>query len=216
MAVGRGGNASGVRDGDDGARGLGVGDNLPVGRVRSGVILVLALACLEDAVSCVAGAVEVDADAVEDVLAEVVVIGATGVAELHAEAVATDEVVPFNGLDWGAGKIIREHDASHGVSAEISTVGVHLTSPVVLEDVDLGLVDETDDLNIVGGLHELDTGQGTRGDQTGTMARLRAVGDHDTLDITDLTAHVRGTPKAEVVKAIQPRSLAERVLVLRG
>jgi len=150
------------------------------------------------------------------VFTEVVVVGTAGVAEFHAEAVATNEVVPFDSLDWRAGEVIREHDASHWVTTEIGTVGVHLTSKVVLEHVDLGLVDEANDLDVVGGLHELDARQGTRGDQTGTMARLRAISDHDPFDITDFLAHIGGTPEAEVIEAVQPSGLAERVLVLRG
>ena len=55
---------------------------------------------------------------------------------------------------------------------EVSTVGVKLSSTIVSLDVDLGLIDETDDLDVVGGLGELDTGEGTRGDKTSTVGGL--------------------------------------------
>ena len=40
---------------------------------------------------------------------------------------------------------------------------VHLTTVIANSDVDLCLVDETDDLNVVRGFQELDTGYGTSG-----------------------------------------------------
>lgn len=81
---------------------------------------------------------------------------------------------------------------------EISTVRVHLTSIVARDHVDLGLVNETDDLNVIGGLGVLDTVEGASGDETSTVLGLGAPCDHDTLDITNLLAIVRGGPQAEV------------------
>jgi hypothetical protein len=84
------------------------------------------------------------------------------------------------------------------VTHEVSTVGVHLSSPVTAEDVDESLVDVTDGLDVVGGHHPLNTLKGAGGDETGTVPGLRAPGDHDTLDITNFTPVLRGTPQAEV------------------
>ena len=77
-------------------------------------------------------------------------------------------------------------------------MGVHLSSPVTTENVDEGLVDVADSLDVVGSHHPLNTLEGVGGDETGAVAGLRAPGDHDTLDITNFTTVLRGTPQAEV------------------
>ena len=77
-------------------------------------------------------------------------------------------------------------------------MGVHLSSPVTAENVDEGLVDVADSLDVVGSLHPLNTLEGAGGDETGTVPGLRAPGYHDTLNITNFTAVLRGTPQAEV------------------
>jgi hypothetical protein len=77
-------------------------------------------------------------------------------------------------------------------------VGVHLSSPVTLEDVDLGLVDVADGLDVGWGADPLDTGQSAFRNETGAAARLGAVCNHDTLDITHFATVIRGTPQAEV------------------
>lgn len=196
-------------------RGLGVGHHLSVRGVSTWEILRIALALLEDTVLGVRGAVEVDTDTVKDVFAVVTVVGVAPVAKLEAEAVATDEVVPLNNLNGGTSERVRVHDTSHGVTTAISTMRVHLSSPVISENVDLGLVNEANDLDIVGRLCELESSQRASGEETSAMARLGAPGDHDTLDIADLTTHIGRTPEAEVIESIEVRSLAERVLVLR-
>ena len=50
---------------------------------------------------------------------------------------------------------------------EVKTVWVELAAGVAVEDVDLGLVDEADDLEVAGGLHELHAGDGALGDEAG-------------------------------------------------
>lgn len=62
---------------------------------------------------------------------------------------------------------------------------VELSSIVIGGHVDLCLVDETDKLNIVRGLDDLDTLENTVGNETGTMATLGAPGNFLTFGVTD-------------------------------
>ena len=75
---------------------------------------------------------------------------------------------------------------------------VELTTVVALLDVDLGLVNKADDLNVGGGAHELDTGEGTLGNEAGATASLGAPGDLLTLRVGDEGALLGGSPEAEV------------------
>ena len=56
-------------------------------------------------------------------------------------------------------------------------MGVHLTSRVIGGNVDLVLLNETSNLDIGGGLDELNTSQSALGDDTGTIAGLCAPGN---------------------------------------
>lgn len=60
---------------------------------------------------------------------------------------------------------------------QVSTVGVELSSPVAGLDVDSCLVNEADDLEVVGGADELHALDSTLGDEARAMARLRAPRD---------------------------------------
>jgi len=64
-------------------------------------------------------------------------------------------------------------------------VGIQLASVVIRGHIDLGLVKETGDLDIIGGLDELHTLQGSSRDETSTVARLCAPGDFLAFRITD-------------------------------
>lgn len=99
---------------------------------------------------------------------------------------------------------------------KIGTVGVELSSTVVGLEVDLGLVNETNDLEVAGGLHELNTGDGTSGDDTGTTALLGAPGDLLTLGVTNGGAGLGGSPNTPVVEVVDEGSLAEGVDALGG
>jgi hypothetical protein len=108
-------------------------------------------------------------------LAKVSGIGPSGVASLQAEYASTHEVVPFDDLsEFGliGTKGIGIKQASNGVALFVSAVGVHLASRVIGLKIDVLLLDEADDLNIVGGFHELDTGDGAGWDHTRTMTGL--------------------------------------------
>jgi hypothetical protein len=61
---------------------------------------------------------------------------------------------------------------------EIGAVGVHLSAIVLGIDVDLGLVDEADDLNVCSGFHELYALKSAGGDETGASSGFGAPSDH--------------------------------------
>ena len=81
---------------------------------------------------------------------------------------------------------------------KVSAVGVHFAAEVALEDVDLGLVDESDDLDVVGRLHELHASERTLGDETRPMAGLCAPGDHRPLDVANFATVFRRGPETEI------------------
>jgi hypothetical protein len=207
-AVGRRGCAGDVGDGGDRTLGLAVSDGLAILDVGSGEVLDITLALFEDTILGVVGNIVVAANSVVDVLAVVPVVGVGRVASLEAEAVATEEQVPLDDLSGVAVESIGEEETTHRVTTEISTVGVHLSSPVTLENVDLGLVDEADSLDVGLGLDPLNTGQGVGGNETRAVSGLGAPSDHDTLDVTDFLAVVRGTPDTEVIDTVKVGSLA--------
>jgi len=73
-------------------------------------------------------------------------------------------------------------------------MGVKLSSGVIGLEVDEGLVDETNDLEIVRSPHELDTLKGGLGNQTSTMTGLGAPGDFFSFRVTDGLGTVRRCP----------------------
>ena len=81
---------------------------------------------------------------------------------------------------------------------EISTVRIKLSSVVVGLKVDLGLVNEADDHDVVGGGDVLDTEEGAVGDDTSAMALLGAPGDLVGLRLADGIVLLGGRPQAEV------------------
>lgn len=77
-------------------------------------------------------------------------------------------------------------------------MGVQLSSRVIGFEVGLGLVNETDDLNIVWGLHELDTLESTTGDKTGAMTGFGTPRDGLALDLANGGGSSRRTPNTEI------------------
>lgn len=69
--------------------------------------------------------------------------------------------MPLNDLSPGgsiaSSECLGKHDSTKGISSSISSVGIHLTTIITSLDVDLGLVDETDYLNVGRSSCELDT-----------------------------------------------------------
>jgi len=72
---------------------LGVGHDLAVGCVNTGVVSVLGVAGFEDVVLGIVGSVVSASNAVEDVLAIVSRVGTSGVAGLEAEGVGANEAI---------------------------------------------------------------------------------------------------------------------------
>ena len=93
---------------------------------------------------------------------------------------------------------IREKEASEGVPSEISTMRVHLSSRVIGLEVYLCLVDKPDDLDVVGGLHELNALESPTGDKTTSMARLGTPRDGLVFGFTDGGGAIRRTPDTEI------------------
>lgn len=215
----RAGRDSGlIRDGGDGSevlRWLGVGLNGTSSvSVDTGEVLVFTEAALEDTILIGSGSIVLAADTVKDVLAEVSSVGTSRIASLEAENTSTHEVVPFDSLGEASTPGIGEEETTEWVTTLISTVGVEFSSRVISLDVDELLLDEASDLNVVGGLHELDTSEGTVWDTTSAITGLCAPGNALTLNVTDEGIGFRWAPEAEVIDAVNDGGLAERLLVL--
>ena len=86
----------------------------------------------------------------------------------------------------------------HTTTHKISAMRVELTAEVIGGHVDLGLVQERDDLDVRGGAQKLNTGDGTRGDETGTATRLGAPCDFLTFGLTDGGRALGGSPDTPV------------------
>ena len=81
---------------------------------------------------------------------------------------------------------------------EISTVGIHLTSIVIALQVDLGLINETNDLGVVRGAHVLNAQESIVGDETSAVTWLGTPGDHFPLSVGNSRVGCRWGPKAEI------------------
>ena len=93
---------------------------------------------------------------------------------------------------------IRVDETTERVSSEIGTMGVHLTSRVVGLEIHLCLVDKTDDLDVIWGLHELNTLERAVGDETGSMAGFGTPCDGLVFGLTDSCGTFRWGPEAEI------------------
>jgi len=169
--------------------------------VNTGEVLVITSAGLEGTILSAVGGVEGAPDTVVDVFTEASSIGTGRIASLETESVTAHEVVPLDDLLVGV-LVARPcggvEETTEGVTTEISAVGVELSSEVVGTEVDEPLVDETDDLNVVGGLHELDTLEGTGWDETRSVTGLGAPGDFFVFCLADGGGTIRRCPEAEV------------------
>ena len=134
--------------------------------------------------------------------AEVGSVGSSRIAGLEAERVTTHEVVPLDHLLIIIAVASRPsggvEETTKGVTTEVGAMGVKLSSKVIGGKVDEGLIDETDDLDVVGGLHVLNTPEGTGGDETGPVAGLGAPGDFLVLRLTDGGGTGGGSPETEI------------------
>lgn len=88
---------------------------------------------------------------------------------------------------------------------KILTVRVKLSSVIVSLDVDLGLVDETSDLDIIWGLDVLNTLEGAVGDDTSTATSLSTPSNLLTLSVRDSRVGLGRCPETEVCGRSQSR-----------
>jgi len=220
--VGRSGDFGLVRNGTDHTqrlRGLRVGLDLAVCiGVYAGEVLVVALATLECTVLGVVRGVVGASDTVVDMLAEVCSVGTSGVTNLEAENVTTHEIVPFDDLLVVAVSVrptSRVYETTEGVATEVSAMGVQLSSSIIGHEVDEGLVDETNDLEVVRSPHKLNTLEGASGDETSTVTGLGAPGDFQRFRVGYGFAGGGRCPKTEIINRVYDGSLTVRLLVFR-
>jgi len=154
LAVGRSRDTRSIRHRGDGTktfRGLGVCDGLASGSIDTRVVGVVSIARFEYFILGIVGGIVSAANAVEDVLTVACTIGSRRITDLQAKSIAAHEVGPLNDLNVRTSPSVGEDDTTHRVATEISTVGVQFTSVVAIGYIDLGLVNETNDLDVVGG-----------------------------------------------------------------
>jgi len=77
-------------------------------------------------------------------------------------------------------------------------VRIHLTTKVTVHHVNLGLVHETDGLDIIGCPQELNTSKCPFGDEAGTVAGFCAPCNHLAFDFTDGLPWLARSPEAKV------------------
>jgi hypothetical protein len=192
---------------------IGDGDTSSIS-VNTGEVLVVTEAAQEGTIDVGSGGIVLAANTIENVLAVIGGASTCGVASLEAKDSSTHKVVPFDGLDVlgasGGTERLGEQEGTERVTTLISTVGIELSSGITSGNVDEGLVDVASDLNVVGCLQELDTSESALGDDTSTVAWLRAPCDTLTLDVTDEGVWLGGTPEAEVINAVDNGGLAQR------
>lgn len=197
-----------------------VGRGSAVGSVDTDGGHVVTIADLENTLLCVVGCVVCAPKTVIDVLAEGLLVLAGGIAGFYTETVATHEICPVNNLlvrvvvTTVAGERVGVHETAKRVTAQIGTVRVQLASVIISSNVDLGLVNKTGNLDVVGGLDELYALESTGGDETSTVSWLCAPGNFLTFGVTDGGVGLWGSPEAKVVYVVHERSLTQGILVL--
>lgn len=103
-------------------------------------------------------------------------------------------------------KDVAVHETTDGVAVPVGAMVVEFASVVAGGNVDLGEVALAGDLDILGGLHEVDAFEGARGHHAGAVAGLRAVGDHLAFGVADCPDS-GGPPQAEVIDAVEPYTI---------
>ena len=82
-------------------------------------------------------------------------------------------------------KDVAVNETADGVAVAVGAVVIEFASLVAVRDVDFGEVALAGDLDVLGGLHEVDACESALGHHTGAMAGLRAVGDHLAFSVAD-------------------------------
>ena len=106
-------------------------------------------------------------------------------------------------------KDVAVNEAADGVAVTVGAVVVELASVVAAGDVDLREVALAGNLDVLGGLHEVDAFEGALGHYTRAVAGLRAVGDHLTFGVADGLDSGR-SPQAEVIDTIEPCNITDQ------
>jgi len=145
---------------------------------------------------------------VVDMLAQFPSAGTTS-AGAEAKFVIRNETGPLVVLQVGSEGVAVD-EASHGVSITISTMRVEFSSRVTFFNVDLSEVANAGDLDVVRGANEVNTFEGTIGNDTGASSALGTPGDFLTFRVADDAVRVGRGPEAEVVRVIDPGGLAFR------
>jgi hypothetical protein len=127
----------------------------------------------------------------------------------EAEFGVGDEGGPFVVLEVGA-EGVAVHETADWVAVPICSVGVEFASLVAGRNVDVGEVADAGDLDIIWSLDEMDTGECTVRDSTGSTTGLGAPCDFDTFSVSDCGAGAwcRRCPKTEVIDVVDPGCLA--------
>jgi len=129
----------------------------------------IAIARLEDAIAVVRGHVPIATHHVVDVLA----VGRS----IHADACTDAEfgrahkVGPLVELLPGA-KDVAVNETTNGVAITVGAMVVEFASLIAFGNVDLGEVALAGDLDVLGGLYEVDALEGALGHHAGTVAGL--------------------------------------------
>lgn len=91
-----------------------------------------------------------------------------------------------------------EIDMTSPRTNQVSTVGVEFSAIVTGSQVDQGLVDGSDKLNILTGDEDLDASECTGWNEPGTVSRVGTPGDFNSLGVTDGGVWLRRSPDAEI------------------
>jgi len=146
-------------------------------------------------------------EAAHDIVDVVAKAGSTSPnAGTEAELVVRDEAGPFMVLETLT-EAVAVDETTNGVALSISTPVVQFPSSVTLGDVDLGEIANTGDLDVFRGLDEVDTLESAIWDGARAAARLGAVGDSQSLGVTD-RSRVWRCPETEVACRVDPGCLA--------
>jgi len=178
---------------------------LAISGVYAWIILVIAEAGFEGAILSVVWGIEGTPDAIVNVFAKVCSVGTGRVTSFETKLSATHEIVPFEDLLVGvviAAPSRRIKETTEGVSSSISTVRIQLSPAIAILDVDLLLVDEPNNLNIIGRPHELNALERSGRNGASPTPRLRAPGDFLTFGIGNEGVGLGGSPEAEIVGRI--------------
>jgi len=178
---------------------------LAVGGIDTREILVVTKARFEDTFLSVVRGIVGTTNTVVDVFTEVCSIWTGGVTSFETELLSTHEIVPFDNLLVGvviSAPGCRIEKTAERVSSSISTVGIQFPSRIARFDVNLALVDEPNDLNVIGCPHELDTLKRTGRNGTSATTRLRAPCNFLTFGVGNERVRFGRGPEAEIAEII--------------